>query len=46
MKKQVKKLNLKTDKIVLLSKGQAKQVAGGRPAPSTCYDTCTCEEDC
>ena len=31
MKKQIKKITLKTDKIVLLSKGHAHQVLGGRP---------------
>ncbi|MGA0556584.1 class I lanthipeptide [Larkinella sp. VNQ87] len=37
MKKQLSKLTLKTDKIVALSKAQAQQVAGGRPAAATKY---------
>jgi hypothetical protein len=41
MKKQVKKITLKTDKIVNLSTSQAQQIAGGKP------DTrLSCRNDC
>ncbi len=44
MKKQVKKITLKTDKIVNLSNAQAQKVQGGRPVLShtELEGTCTC----
>ena len=45
MKKPVNKLNLKTDKIISLSTGQAKQLMGGRPTTGTCQQftvSCNC----
>ncbi len=35
MKKQVKKIALKTDKVANLSNAQAQNVQGGRPLPTT-----------
>jgi hypothetical protein len=41
MKKQVKKITLKTDKIVNLSTSQAQQIAGGKPNTRiSCPDYC------
>jgi hypothetical protein len=40
MKKQVKKITLKTDKIVNLSTRQALNVLGGRRADSAAQDSC------
>ena len=45
MKKPLNQLNLKTDKIVSLSTGQAKQLMGGRPTTGTCQQftvSCNC----
>jgi hypothetical protein len=40
MKKQVKKITLKTDKIVNLSKSQSQQVAAGRGSDFTGFWYC------
>jgi hypothetical protein len=40
MKKQVKKITLKTDKIVNLSKSQSRQVAAGRGSDITGFWYC------